>query len=64
MAARKPQVGDWALHKSNQLDAREVVRVSENGEDIWIRIGHLPAVGPLAARRYTFTAPTTQGEPE
>ena len=64
MTERKPQVGDWALHKSNQLDAREVVRVSENGEDIWIRIGDLPPTGPLLACRYTFTAPTTQGEPE
>jgi hypothetical protein len=52
----EPQVGDWALHKSNTLDAREVVQVSENGEDIWIQIGDtLPPTGPLSARNYTYS---------
>jgi hypothetical protein len=51
-AVRKPKPGDWALHKCNTLDAREVARVE--GRYVWIFIGASKA-GPYPRENYTFS---------
>lgn len=48
-----PQVGDWALHKNNRLDSRQVIKVSEDGTHIWIAIGSLEIKVP--AENYTYS---------
>lgn len=52
----EPQVGDMALHKSNQLDAREVVRVEKLDGKLWIglKIGEIEA-WPCPAKNYIYT---------
>lgn len=52
-----PKVGDWALHKNNRLDARQVTKVSKDGKTIWIQVGEIKRVGPLWAKYYTFSNP-------
>lgn len=51
---RKPVAGARALHRSNQLDARTVTRVSADGASIWLDILGTEA-GPFSAENYTFT---------
>jgi hypothetical protein len=48
--------GDLALHKDNQLDAREVARV--DGDSIWIWIGRDP-FGPYPRENYTYSRRTS-----
>jgi hypothetical protein len=48
----EPRPGDWALHRNNQLDAREVARVE--GRYVWIFIGASKA-GPYPRENYTFS---------
>lgn len=47
------KVGDWALHKSNQLDSRQVVAVGEvDGEPVIdLQIGAV-RTGPVPAANY------------
>ncbi len=61
MAERKPQVGDWADHKYRELDPREVVKVSEDGTLIWIKILTDAPVGPLPAENYDYLPPLKEG---
>lgn len=46
-------VGDWALHKSGELDARLVTAVSEDGSAIWLWLINQD-VGPFPAANYTL----------
>lgn len=41
---RKWEPGDWALHRNNQLDSREVAEVDRTGSRVWLRliIGDVP----------------------
>lgn len=48
----EPQEGDWALHKSGDLDERRVAKVMTNV--IWIYIGEQVA-GPFLKESYTYS---------
>lgn len=55
--SRPPKVGQWADHKSNALDPREVVRVEKIGGRWWVGL----AIGsdtawPCPASNYTYSA--------
>lgn len=53
MSPRKPQVGDWACHKSNVVDPRRVAEVSADGKKIKLHIGDL-TTSWLSADYYHF----------
>lgn len=54
VAVTDPQVGDWADHRSRELDPCRVVRVE--GEEIWLELRFSGTViGPVPAENYTFT---------
>lgn len=48
---KRARVGDLALHRSNQLDEREVARVE--GDQIWLNIGGA-TFGPFPESNYDF----------
>lgn len=48
-----PSPGDWADHKSGELDLREVARV--DGDHIWLYLITKSPSGPFNAANYTFT---------
>lgn len=55
-----PAPGAMALHKSGNLDARPVSRVTSRG--IWLVGPAGRPFGPLAAADYTYTRPATDAE--
>lgn len=50
---KQPEVGDWADHKSGDLDPRQVTRVSADGGLVWLYMLTAEA-GPFPAANYNF----------
>lgn len=50
---RRPRVGDFADHRSRNLDPRVVSRVSEDGKQVWLEL-RTREIGPVPAANYTF----------
>lgn len=49
-----PEKGAIALHRSGHLDSRQVARVSEDGQQIWLNLLGDDEYGPYPAANYTF----------
>lgn len=51
--SKKPEVGQWADHKSGTLDPRPVAEVSEDGTQVKLRI-HTLVSDWVPAKNYRF----------
>ena len=49
----EPSVGSWAEHVEGHLDPRQVIEVSDDKSQVWLRIG-TQSVGPLPAENYAY----------